>query len=471
MRSIGDIPCFLTWALLFSARAGNGFSSEAQFERANELYRGGRLEAAEAMYRLVLEQAPAYADAACNLGSLMQDLSRPDEAIQSYQNAIASKPDHADAHFNLGVMYQDGQRLDEAEQSYRRALEIDTRHPEAVANLGSVLQAQDKFMEAEETYRSAVAIVSVAPTLEEEERRGMLGTLSYSLGTILDRLSVTSDICPTGESCRDLAIAAYRNALTNEPDHALASHALASHLADGSVTTSSREYVTTLFDTYADTFDMSLAGLEYSAPDALTRAIARVLENKGHLGGGGSSGDARPLRATLDAGCGTGLLGPLIRNATQTLIGVDLSEKMVALAHEREIYDQLIVGDIEEALLSLRGNPIDLVAAADVFVYFGDMESTFEQVAEALPPGGLFAFTTERLGSSETDGAVTPEGAGQNPGFFLQTSGRFAHSQEYLETVAKGRGFTVEHYEHIVPRFELGKPIQGQLFVFSSSSS
>ena len=42
----------------------------------------------------------------------------------------------------------------------------------------------------------------------------------------------------------------------------------------------------------------------------------------------------------FDAGCGTGLLGPLVRNFNETLIGVDLSEKMAAV-YERKKYDEL----------------------------------------------------------------------------------------------------------------------------------
>ena len=44
----------------------------------------------------------------------------------------------------------------------------------------------------------------------------------------------------------------------------------------------------------------------------------------------------------LDAGCGTGLCGPLLAPYARRLIGVDLSEGMLALAKEKHVYDALI---------------------------------------------------------------------------------------------------------------------------------
>lgn len=54
-----------------------------------------------------------------------------------------------------------------------------------------------------------------------------------------------------------------------------------------------------LFDYYANTFDDSLKGLDYSSPEALREVL----------------GGLRPrYREVFDAGCGTGLLGPLLRD-------------------------------------------------------------------------------------------------------------------------------------------------------------
>lgn len=441
----------------------------AHMQKANDLYREGRFDAAEAMYRLVLYEAPDNADAACNLGSVLQDMNRRDEAIESYRAALAIKPTHADAHYNLGVMYQDEKRNEESLQSYLRTLEVEPGHLEALANIGSIYQAQEQYYDAEERYRIAIATITLADTIPEAQATEMLSTLYYSMGIVLDYIAEDEEICPTGETCKIAIEKAFENSLKYNPDNVLAQHNLAAVQGDESLTGATREYVTTLFDDYASTFDESLAELRYQAPDALSGALKKVLVNKRRIKGAHVVSDPetqkeeRPVRIFFDAGCGTGLLGPLVRNFTETLIGVDLSEKMVAVAHERNIYDELLVGDIEETLLELQGRPIDVVAAADVFVYFGDMSGIFEKAAMVLSPGGIFTFTTEELLPSSNIGDGANKGASD---YLIQNSGRFAHRKEYLEALANTNGFSVEFYERFVPRLEYGWPIDGQLFVF-----
>lgn len=59
-----------------------------------------------------------------------------------------------------------------------------------------------------------------------------------------------------------------------------------------------------MFDDYAHTFDESLKELEYSVPEILREVL----------------GGMKPrFREVFDAGCGTGLLGPLVRDISGTV--------------------------------------------------------------------------------------------------------------------------------------------------------
>lgn len=163
------------------------------------------------------------------------------------------------------------------------------------------------------------------------------------------------------------------------------------------------------------------------------------------------------VAVAVDAGCGTGLLGPLLRGLATTLVGVDLSSAMVAKADARGIYDRLLVDDVSDALAKI--GPVSLVAAADVLVYLGELAPLFRSAAAALADSkGLFAFTTELL----APGSV-------GAGFLLQKSGRFAHKKAYLEAMARACHFEVVFYEEITPRLEMGQPIKGQLVVLAHS--
>ena len=57
----------------------------------------------------------------------------------------------------------------------------------------------------------------------------------------------------------------------------------------------------------------------------------------------------------LDAGCGTGLCGPLIAPYARRLVGVDLSERMLAQARARDVYDELVKGELTAYLGRLHG--------------------------------------------------------------------------------------------------------------------
>src|SRR6185369_9393049 len=111
-------------------------------------------------------------------------------------------------------------------------------------------------------------------------------------------------------------------------------HALAANAAIFSPTEVPKDAITHLFDKYADTFDQHLRGaLRYTVPELLAEAIAAARDP-----------DDESLMDVLDLGCGTGLIGPLLRPIAATLAGVDLSPLMIEKARERKCYDLLHVG-------------------------------------------------------------------------------------------------------------------------------
>ena len=93
----------------------------------------------------------------------------------------------------------------------------------------------------------------------------------------------------------------------------------------------------------------------------------------------------------------------------------------------------------------------DLLVAADVLLYVGDLSPVFEAAAKCLRPEGLFAYSVE---------------AGSGDRYYLQTkSKRFAHSEPYLKKLAAMYGFTEESFEPVTARFDAGKPVPAYLVV------
>jgi SAM-dependent methyltransferase len=122
-----------------------------------------------------------------------------------------------------------------------------------------------------------------------------------------------------------------------------------------------------------------------------------------HAGCGGSNAaaliyrrDVRPALASLqagsvvDIGCGQGALVRLLLADGYDASGIDISPEQVALARDSGL-DRVCQGDYREILAS-RDGEIAAVTATDLLEHLRKDEvlSTFDQVARALVPGGVF---------------------------------------------------------------------------------
>jgi predicted TPR repeat methyltransferase len=199
-------------------------------------------------------------------------------------------------------------------------------------------------------------------------------------------------------------------------------------------------YVAALFDDYADRFDAHLTRvLSYRGPEAILEALRLVRA---------AQGKALRFASALDLGCGTGLMGEAIRPFVDRLHGVDLSPGMVAKARAKLIYEGLAVGDLLGFLHAEPANDADLVLAADVLVYIGDLAPVFGAVAKSLARNGLFAFTLQ-----STDAG--PVGTG----FRLGSDNRFAHSASHVRLAAERCSLAIAHLAPVVTRQDAGRDV------------
>lgn len=105
------------------------------------LTRGQALEStdptlAEAAYRHALALAPDYLDAYLNLGALLCEIKRCNEAVQLYEEAFPRCPTSALLHFNHAIALEDQGRLQESVESYESCLKVDPALADAHFNLG-----------------------------------------------------------------------------------------------------------------------------------------------------------------------------------------------------------------------------------------------------------------------------------------------------------------------------------------------
>jgi predicted TPR repeat methyltransferase len=413
---------------------------------AVQLQQSGQFAAAEEIYRQVLAMQPDCPEALHFSGVLAHQNGRGDAAIALIERSLALAPDRADWHSNLGIVLQERLRLEEATAAYRRAIALDPAHANAHSNLGVLLRAQGKPAEAEASYREAIRLnpshidawTNLGILLNGQKRTHEAVLCFSKVITLRPRHPEARRLlaiahCTLGEI--DKAIELFEQWLREEPGNAIATHMLAACSGNAVPARASDGFVESTFDNFASSFDAKLAKLQYCAP----RLVAAVLES-----------DAAPAGTldVLDAGCGTGLCGPLIRQHARRLVGVDLSSKMLALAEGRHVYDELMKGELT-TYLSAQSSAWDVIVSADTLVYFGALEDVTAAAAGALRPGGRLVFTVEELVDDRS-----------GSGYTLNTHGRYSHSRAYVERVLAGVGLDAA-IEGAELRLEAGVPVAG----------
>ncbi|KQS82048.1 methyltransferase type 12 [Methylobacterium sp. Leaf361] len=247
---------------------------------------------------------------------------------------------------------------------------------------------------------------------------------------------------------RDAAAQAFSRALDIDPEDRLGVRAHLVRLGGGdTLPVLSPAYVRALFDGYAPRFERHLVdGLGYVGPQIVRDALPRVPER---------------FAVGLDLGCGTGLMGEVVRDRVDHLTGIDLSPGMLALARAktargRPLYERLVEGDLGAALADLPEASADLCLAADVLIYVADLATFLARVGRVLRPGGLGAVTVQ-----SHDG----------PGSVLGEDGRYAHAEAHIAATAAASGLELLTTRPAEVRREGGRPVPGRVVVLRRTSA
>src|SRR6266481_383460 len=411
------------------------------------LQKSEQLVAAGEVYRRVLETAPDHPRALHYAGVLAHQQGRNEEAVALIERSVALVPDQADWHSNLGIVLQSDQRLDPAIDAYRRAIKIDPGHANAHNNLGVLLRAVGQPVEAEAAYRAAIraapehidAYTNLGILLNGLKRTEEAAACYCKAITLRPKHPEARKLlalahCTLGEV--DEATEILEQWLEQEPENPIARHMLAACTGRDVPERASNSFIETTFDSFAASFEAKLARLSYRAP----ALVAAMLGDCG----------LEPLHRldVLDAGCGTGLCGTLIAPFARRLVGVDLSEGMLAHARDKNVYHALMKAELGEYLRD-NNEAFDLIVSADTLVYFGDLKGVIAAFAGALRPNGLLVFTLEQAvgGSAHVD-------------YRLELHGRYSHSRAYVERLLTFSDLQSKIIQAQL-RTEAGAPVSG----------
>ena len=450
---------------------------------AFKLWNEQRLESAIGMLAACAALAPGEELAWNDLASAYLAASRPDDARACLSASLSTNDRQPQGWLLLATIDSNAGNDSEAENAFLRALELAPQLADAAAGLGLLYFRQRRFTESAQWLQSAASLGSQIPFVQaclgqalyligdfsgaaaaftvqlssDPENANVLQKLARARlietlidGEVADALAVyhatagahTEDIETVTRKAFHLLSgyghyqAAVRLGVARGemlPDDPMQRYLLAA-LAGEPLSRAPDDYIVDYFDRFAKDFDTQLVEvLGYRVPEKLHA----LLEATG-----------RKFPRILDVGCGTGLAGPLLRSLGTTLTGVDLAPAMLKIASERKVYDHLIEGNIL-TILEHGQERYDLVLAADVLIYVGDLATLIPLVARSLESGGIFAFSIETTSAAD---------------FVLLPSGRFAHRMSYIEELSKD-DFIVTQTEPTTIRLEANKPVAGALIV------
>jgi tetratricopeptide (TPR) repeat protein len=191
----------------------------------------GRTDEALAHYRKALELNPNYAESHSNLGIQLVNIGRTDEAAVHFQKAFELDHNLAKNHNNVGLLLAKIGQSDEAMTHFLKALEINPNYGDAHYNLGLLLANMGRTDEAMAHYQKALELnrnlakthnnigillakmgrpdESMAHFQKALEINPNYGEAYYNLGLLLANMGRTDD-----------AMAHYRKALELNPNHA-----------------------------------------------------------------------------------------------------------------------------------------------------------------------------------------------------------------------------------------------------------
>ncbi|MGF1577378.1 MAG: tetratricopeptide repeat protein [Cyanophyceae cyanobacterium] len=396
---------------------GNRPDLESPLQQAQQALIQGNWEQAETQLQALVttrrldpvEQGIAH-DLQGQLAMVRGDLAG---ALVQFQQAIICQPQSALFHAHLGILLRRRGERERALSILERAIKLDPKEVEAQAALGDLRQAQGILDQAIGHYLAAL------------ERGAGDPDLPYQLGLCFWKLERTEEAIPWFEQVLEL-----------QPDHGDARYMLSVLRVLPAPTKTPPDWVSRLFDDYAPVFEAhSVRTLGYRGHERLVQAVTAV------------AGPNRTFSNGLDLGCGTGLVGSLFRGRVKSLVGVDLSARMIQQAHDKGIYDHLFQMDLLE-FLQRTEQSFDLILAGDVFIYIGDLSQSFAACAQSLTPGGILAITTEQ-GLPEQDYTLGSK------------TGRYAHSPSYLCQLGASHGLQESCSELFTLRLEASQPVQG----------
>jgi predicted TPR repeat methyltransferase len=374
----------------------------------------GHIEGAITAARRALKLAPGWPVAQLELGTLLSRHGQPEEAMRLARDAVTHEPnDPLVVATAVGIAHA----CNDKEQMVKwaqRGLELRPDATNLRMLLGRTLIEQGRHADAQPHFAQ----------LEQQ----LPGDANVHLG--LMSCAQASGDSATAQRHADRALAAQPDDQNVRYWHAVAH--------GQTPPTQPAEVIASRFDAEAADFNEHLVRhLQYRVPGLIGRILKELHPD---------------LRFNLlDLGCGTGLVGGCVGRIEGHIIGVDLSERMIAEAAQLNVYSRFHCVNLLDALRDTPAEHYEAITCADVLTYVGDLVPVAAGALRVLTPGGHFIFSCEATQDGEPD-------------LVLRATERYAHRDAAVERICREAGFDDVQIEQLpVLRMEGNAPLPGFL--------
>lgn len=328
-------------------------------------------------------------------GLILEKLGLDDDALITYQKAVDMNAYYPDSLVGQGNIYMRRCQYKLAEDAYKKALALDHKFFTAHHNLASLLYKIGRKNEALDHYQEAVIInpknlsaVYNLAVIQEDIREfseaaglyfnALIGgfeneALEFRIAATLEGLFHTS------KDGKKQAIDFAKGWVKHFPNSIVAHYTLQALTGKKSSDKKkiATQYAQKLYDVFAAEYDEKMQKLNAVVVDETVQNLQdKTFEN------------------VLDLGCGTGTFGNKLKQNFNLLVGVDISPKMLDIAKQRGVYNEVFCSSVANYFLSEK-RQFDLIVMLELSGYLEDLFSVFEEIKSHLSQQGLFVFSVE----------------------------------------------------------------------------
>lgn len=404
----------------------------------------------------LLEIDPDNYNAITLLGNIYKEKKQYEKSIKFYQKALESEKSYYPANINLAKLYYQKKNYSKAYIYAKKAAE---KAPEEVEVIKTFAEISIEIFKPDEAVlhlekiakktKSDCWIYNLLSQLYMQQKKYETA-IKAGLKAIEISKGENSQHINFGYILYDLTLAEQTKIarkyasiwLKKYPKNSIVSHIADSILQNKKNTRNNTTYVREIFDAFADDFENILQHLNYNVPKIMEEELSSFFK----------VAKQKKMRI-LDAGCGTGLCGKYLKKYSKLkgLDGVDISEKMLSVAKRKNIYSRLYNQDLV-SFLQQHKNQYNLINAADVITYFGDLDILFRAANTCLCADGRILFSASENNINKDN-------------WYLHSSGRFLHSQKYIENILYKNGFSIEKITQAHLRNEGEKKVLGWILL------